>query len=111
MTELDETAPPAPSTCCVLTVKAPNGGAAGEIMFSFRVKGARNLTEVMAQLVDPGFIIGERFYSHLEADGAVRRIRRTTETILSRDSVLQVAAHVDKLVDQDDAVIFDPAAV
>ena len=74
-------------------------GAPGEAWFVFG-HDAPTISDLHAQLIDEGALLGRRYDTKPAGDG-VRRVRGSTPCILSRDIILQVTPLPGLLCDAD----------
>jgi hypothetical protein len=92
-----------------VTIRTRNGGEEGEAVFVFETNEP-TIDDFMEALVDERFILGTRYDSRPDGEGA-RRVRQSSDCILSKDLILQVTYPAYELRNQNGELLFQPNAV
>lgn len=89
-----------------VTIRTRNNGEEGEAVFVFET-AEPTIDDFMEALVDEGFILGTRYDSRPDGDGA-RRVRQSSECILNKALILQVTYPTYELRSQAGELLFSP---
>lgn len=92
-----------------VTILTRNQGEAGEAVFVFET-AEPTIDDFMDALVEERFILGTRYDSRPDGDGA-RRVRQSSDCILSNEIILQVAYPNYELRDQNGELLFEPRMI